>query len=57
MNQPTIILQSNRSVKPPWPGILSAKSLTLKALLKPLAIKPPKGAIKEVNSEIVKAWN
>lgn len=52
-----IILQSNLSVKPPWPGIVSAKSFTLKALLKPLARNPPKGAMIEQNKEIATAWN
>jgi len=34
---------------PPCPGILSPKSLILKALLRPLAKNPPKGAIREAN--------
>ena len=34
---------------PPWPGIMSAKSLIFKALLNPLAKNPPNGAIKLAN--------
>lgn len=52
-----MILQSILSVNPPWPGIVSAKSLILNARLNPLAMKPPKGAIKEANKAIIRAWN
>jgi hypothetical protein len=43
--------QSMRSVMPPWPGMLLPKSLILKPRLKPLAKKPPKGAITLANSD------
>mmetsp|Transcript_6268 Transcript_6268/g.13756 ORF Transcript_6268/g.13756 Transcript_6268/m.13756 type:complete len:219 (+) Transcript_6268:827-1483(+) len=39
--------QSKRSVMPPWPGMVSPKSFILKARLKPLAKKPPNGAMTE----------
>lgn len=39
--------QSMRSVMPPWPGMLSPKSLILKPRLKPEAKKPPNGAMSE----------
>ena len=35
--------QSKRSMMPPWPGMMSPKSLILNARLKPEAKKPPKG--------------
>ena len=38
------------------PGMVSAKSLILKARLKPLAKKPPKGPIREPKTENTKAW-
>ena len=43
--------QSNRSTMPPWPGMMSPKSLILKALLNPLAKNPPNGPIMELKSE------
>lgn len=42
---------------PPCPGILSPKSLTLKARLKPEAKKPPNGATSEAKMAITMAWN
>ena len=45
--------QSMRSVMPPWPGMLSPKSLILKPRLKPLAKKPPNGAITLAKSESI----
>ena len=39
--------QSKRSVMPPWPGMVSPKSLSSNALLKPLAKNPP---ARDVNS-------
>lgn len=47
--------QSNLSANPPWPGILSAKSLISKLLLSPLARKPPKGAMMLANNAITEA--
>jgi hypothetical protein len=44
INKPVVIMQSNLSEKPPWPGIVSAKSLILNALFNPLARNPPNGA-------------
>ena len=41
--------QSIRSVIPPWPGMDSPKSLTLKVRLRPEAKNPPKGAMREAN--------
>lgn len=51
--------QSKRSMIPPCPGIVLAKSLILKALLNPLAKKPPNGPIREakVDSAILWIWN
>ena len=46
--------QSMRSVMPPWPGMDSPKSLTLKVRLRPEAKKPPKGAIRE--AMVGKTW-
>lgn len=43
--------QSNLSIIPPCPGMVFAKSLILKALLNPLAKKPPNGPIKDANVE------
>mmetsp|Transcript_565 Transcript_565/g.1372 ORF Transcript_565/g.1372 Transcript_565/m.1372 type:complete len:223 (-) Transcript_565:3-671(-) len=42
--------QSKRSVKPPCPGILAPKSLMRNARFKPLAKKPPNGAMRAANS-------
>ena len=41
--------QSMRSVMPPCPGMESPKSLILSPRLKPLAKKPPKGAMMLAN--------
>jgi hypothetical protein len=49
--------QSIRSVMPPCPGILSPKSLILKARLRPLAKNPPKGAMREAKVARTKMWN
>ena len=49
--------QSIRSVMPPCPGMLSPKSLILKARLKPEAKKPPNGATNEAKQAINKRWN
>src|SRR6266702_1324955 len=49
--------QSIRSVMPPCPGMLSPKSLMLKARLKPEAKKPPNGATSEAKHAINKRWN
>ncbi len=42
---------------PPWPGIESAKSFILKALLKPEAKNPPNGATREANAANTRACN
>ena len=39
-----------RSVSPPWPGMSDAKSLMLRARLKPDARKPPKGAMSDAKT-------
>ncbi len=49
--------QSMRSVMPPWPGMLSPKSLILNPRLKPLAKNPPNGAISDANADSTSAWN
>ena len=49
--------QSIRSVMPPCPGMLSPKSLILKARLKPEAKKPPNGATSEAKHAINSRWN
>ena len=49
--------QSIRSVMPPCPGMLSPKSLMLKARLNPEAKKPPNGATSEAKHAINKRWN
>jgi hypothetical protein len=49
--------QSIRSVIPPCPGILSPKSLMLKARLKPEAKKPPNGATNDAKHAINKRWS
>ena len=49
--------QSIRSVIPPWPGMLSPKSLILKARLKPEAKKPPNGATSEAKHAMDNRWN
>ena len=41
---------------PPWPGMMSPKSLILNALLKPEAKKPPKGPMMEAKRERKKVW-
>ena len=56
MNIPMSPWQSNRSVIPPCPGIVSPKSLMRKALLTPDAKKPPKGAIREAKLAITREW-
>ncbi|EAX10427.1 hCG2020212 [Homo sapiens] len=43
--------QSKRSMMPPWPGMVLAKSLILKARLNPLAKNPPKGPMSEAKVE------
>lgn len=48
--------QSIRSVIPPCPGILSPKSLMLKALLKPEAKNPPNGAASEAKDAMTRRW-
>jgi hypothetical protein len=50
------IWQSILSVMPPCPGMVSAKSLILRALLNPEAKKPPKGAMKLANRLNVMQW-
>lgn len=40
------VWQSNLSRKPPWPGIVSAKSLIFRPLFNPEAKNPPNGAIR-----------
>ena len=54
---PMMNWQSMRSVIPPWPGMDSPKSLTLKVRLRPEAKKPPKGAISEAKVAKTKMWN
>lgn len=49
--------QSIRSVMPPWPGMLSPKSLILKVRFKPEAKKPPNGAMREANVAKIVMWN
>ena len=44
------------SIIPPCPGMMSPKSLILKALLKPEAKKPPKGPMMEAKRDIQKVW-
>ena len=44
------------SMMPPWPGMMSPKSLILKALLKPEAKKPPKGPMMEAKRDMKKVW-
>lgn len=56
MNIPMSPWQSNRSVMPPCPGIVSPKSLMRKARLTPDAKKPPKGAIREAKLAITSEW-
>ena len=46
-----------RSVMPPWPGIDSPKSLTLKVRLRPEAKNPPKGAMREAKVAKTRMWN
>lgn len=53
MKNPITILQSTLSVAPPCPGIATPKSLILKALFKPLARNPPKGAITEAKRAMI----
>lgn len=48
--------QSNRSAKPPWPGMLSAKSLIFRPRLSPDAKNPPNGATTAANSAMTPAW-
>mmetsp|Transcript_36055 Transcript_36055/g.64473 ORF Transcript_36055/g.64473 Transcript_36055/m.64473 type:complete len:238 (-) Transcript_36055:462-1175(-) len=49
------IWQSILSVIPPCPGMESPKSFTLKARLKPLAKKPPKGPMREAKTASAQA--
>lgn len=44
-------------MRPPWPGIMSPKSLILNARLKPEAKNPPKGAIIDAKTAIAAIWN
>ena len=41
---------------PPWPGMMSPKSLILNALLNPDAKKPPNGPMMEAKRERKKVW-
>lgn len=54
---PMMNWQSMRSVMPPWPGILSPKSLILKVRFRPEAKKPPNGAMSEANVARARMWN
>jgi len=42
---------------PPWPGIISPKSLILNALLNPEAKNPPKGPMIEAKRDMKRAWS
>ena len=48
--------QSKRSVMPPWPGMVSPKSLSSNALLKPLAKKPPSGDVTTEDVTVGYEW-
>ena len=50
------VLVRNLSMMPPWPGMMSPKSLILNALLNPEAKKPPKGPMMEAKRERKKVW-
>lgn len=56
VNIAIMIWQSNRSVRPPWPGIEFPKSLILNARLNPEAKNPPNGPSVHAKSAITNEW-